>query len=96
MIKVPDVASYAAIHFLDEVLGRKCGGSTGTNLYGAFQIMADMAQNGQSGSVVTLICDSGERYLQTYYNYDWLQNHGYHLEPYLAQLQSFYETGQWS
>ena len=44
MIKVPDAASYASIHFLDRILDRKCGGSTGTNLYGAFQVMADMHQ----------------------------------------------------
>ena len=29
MLKVPNAASFAAIRFLEEVLGRRCGGSTG-------------------------------------------------------------------
>jgi len=31
MLKVPDIASIAAIRYLERVLGRRCGGSTGTN-----------------------------------------------------------------
>ncbi|MDJ0854092.1 MAG: hypothetical protein QNI88_02675, partial [Desulfobacterales bacterium] len=30
----------ATIHFLEKLLNRKPGGSTGTNVYAAFQIMA--------------------------------------------------------
>jgi cysteine synthase A len=95
MIKVPDAASYASIHFLDRILGRKCGGSTGTNIYGVFQVMAEMYHQVKSGSIVSMICDSGDRYLHTYYNETWLQQNGFHIEPYLAQLQHFYRTGEW-
>jgi cysteine synthase A len=95
MFKVPDAASYATIHFLDRILGRKCGGSTGTNVYGAFQVMAGMMQQDQSGSVVSLICDSGDRYLHTYYSQPWLQENGYYIQPYLAQLEHFYGSGRW-
>jgi cysteine synthase len=35
MIRAPDSASIATIHWLETVIGRKCGGSTGTNLYAA-------------------------------------------------------------
>ena len=52
--------------------GRRAGPSTGTNLCGAFELIAEMSRAGQQGSVVTLICDSGERYLQTYYNDVWM------------------------
>ena len=48
-----------------------------------------------TGSIVTLICDAGERYLHTYYNQAWLQENGYLIEPYLTQLQHFYDTGEW-
>lgn len=95
MIRVPDAASYAAIHFLERVLGRKCGGSTGTNLYGTFQLMAELRRANREGSVVTLICDAGERYLDSYYDPAWLQARGYELEPYLAQLEHFYRYGEW-
>jgi cysteine synthase len=95
MQQIPNVASYAAMHFLEEVLGKKCGGSTGTNLYGTLVLVADMYRRGEQGSVVTLICDAGELYLDTYYNPAWLAQHGYDLTPYLAQLHRFYETAEW-
>ena len=34
---------------------------------------------GRQGSIVTLICDPGERYLDTYYNRDWVATQG--LDP---------------
>jgi len=94
-IKVPDAASFAAIHFLKEILGRRCGGSTGTNLWGTFRIVSEMHRAGVSGSVVTLICDGGERYRQTYFNDAWLKQHGYDVQPYLNVLRTFYESGEW-
>lgn len=96
MIKVPDAGSFAALRYLDRVLGRKFGGSTGTNLYGAAQIMARMAAAGESGSVVTLICDPGERYLDTYYDDRWLADNGFDIEPHLERLTRFHETGEWA
>jgi cysteine synthase A len=95
MIKVPDAASIAAIHFLEGLIGRKCGGSTGTNVYGTLQLIHAMAHNGETGSLVTLINDSGDRYLDTYYNGAWLQDHSLHIHPYKEQLQHFYTTGEW-
>ncbi len=95
MIKVPDAASFAALRYLERLLGRKVGGSTGTNLYGAAQIMAAMRGRGETGSVVTLICDPGDRYLDTYFNDAWLAENGFDIQPYLAQLQHFHSTGEW-
>lgn len=94
-IKVPDAASFASIHFLRKILGRACGGSTGTNLWGTFRIVSEMHNAGVAGSVVTLICDNGERYRQTYYNDAWLERRGYDIRPYIEVLRKFYETGQW-
>jgi cysteine synthase len=96
MLCVPDTASYAAIHFLERLLGRKYGGSTGCNLYGAFQLIAEMQHTGRAGSVVTLICDAGERYLHSYYDQRWLHERGHDLEPYLAQIEHFYTHGEWN
>jgi cysteine synthase len=95
MIKVPDAASYAAMYFLHELLRRRAGPSTGTNLWGAFELIAEMARNGEAGSVVTLICDSGERYLQTYYNASWLAQREIDLRPWRRQLADFYDSGAW-
>lgn len=89
MIRVPDAASIAAIHWLESVLGRKCGGSTGTNIYGALQLADEMMSRSEHGSIVTLICDGGERYLPTYYNPDWIRAQGFEIEPYRASLAAF-------
>ena len=93
MIKVPDAASYATIHFMKILLNRRCGGSTGTNLYAAFQIISELNAQNQEASVVSMICDGGERYLDTYYNNHWLKENGYDIAPYRKQLEEFYETG---
>src|SRR3546814_15562732 len=68
---VPDAGSIAAARHASAALGRKVGGSTGTNLWGAFALIAEMMAAGRSGSVVTLLCDGGERYSGTYYNDEW-------------------------
>ena len=94
MIKVPDEASFATIYFLQKLLNRQCGGSTGTNVYAAFQLMSKMHKNGESGSVVSLICDGGERYRHTYYNDQWLEQNGYDLTSFCNQLDSFYHSGE--
>ena len=73
MIKVPDAASIAATHVLSRMLGRRVGGSTGTNFIGVLWAAAAMRSAGEEGSIVTLICDSGERYADTYFDDDWLR-----------------------
>jgi cysteine synthase A len=95
MIKVPDAASFAAMFFVNKLLGRRTGPSTGTNLWGAFELITEMRRNGEEGSVVTLICDSGDRYLQTYYSDVWLAQQKVDLRPWRRHLMEFSETGAW-
>lgn len=73
MRRIPDAASIATMYWLEQRLGRKVGPSTGTNLYGVLQLAREMQKRGECGSIVTLLCDSGERYLETYYNPDWVK-----------------------
>jgi cysteine synthase A len=94
MVHVPDAASLAAMRAGSEILGRRVGGSTGTNLWGAFGLIAAMRAAGTTGSVVTLICDGGERYADTYYSDDWVAAQDLHLAPYLATLSAFFATGR--
>ncbi len=95
MICVKHAQSFATLKFLQKYVGRKLGGSTGTNFYAAVQLVAEMAKKGETGSVLTLICDSGDRYLETYYNQQWLKDNGYHIDDYFQQLELFYQQGQW-
>lgn len=95
MLRVPDAASLAAMRIASGVLGRRVGGSTGTNLWGAFALIARMLDRGQTGSVVTLLCDGGERYAHTYYNDTWIENQGLDLNLPYATVQRFLHTGEW-
>lgn len=96
MIKVPDAASIAAVWVLRERLGRSCGGSTGTNLIGSAHLIAGMARAGRRGSVVTLICDPGERYAGTYFDRGWLESNGIDIGPWVGRLEAFFASGAWS
>lgn len=93
MRTIPDAASVATAHWLEKILGRKVGASTGTNLYGVLQLASEMKVRGETGSIVTLLCDSGERYLDTYYNSQWIKDNIGDLQPYLAKLETFEATG---
>ncbi|MQA26838.1 MAG: pyridoxal-phosphate dependent enzyme [Micromonosporaceae bacterium] len=95
MVQVPDAASLAAMRVASELLGRRVGGSTGTNLWGAFGLIAEMRATGQTGSVVTLLCDSGERYAYTYFSDEWVAEQGLDLRPHVETAQSFLATGEW-
>ncbi|GAA2782790.1 L-cysteine desulfhydrase Cds1 [Crossiella cryophila] len=96
MIKVPDAASIAVIRHAEELLGRRVGGSTGTNLWGAFQLVAEMRAQGRAGSVITLLCDGGERYAPTYYNDEWLAAQELDLTEPTATVAEFHRSGEWA
>ncbi len=95
ILQIPNAASYAAMLFLEQLVGRKYGGSTGTNLYGVLQLAVAMVEAGEKGSIVSLACDSGERYLDTYYNPDWLRANNYDIELYQSRLKHLHEHGSW-
>lgn len=95
MISVPDAASIAAMRFCSQVTGRLVGGSTGTNLWGALRIADEMRRTGQKGSIVTLLCDGGERYANTYYDDGWLRSRDIDITPYLGTLDRFSASGRW-
>jgi cysteine synthase len=95
MIQVPDAASLAAMRAGSDVLGRRIGGSTGTNLWGAFGLIAAMRAAGRTGSVVTLICDGGERYADTYYSDAWVAGQGLDLGPHRQVIDRFLSDGTW-
>ncbi|HVJ00077.1 MAG TPA: PLP-dependent cysteine synthase family protein [Sphingomonas sp.] len=72
MIEVKDAASFAAARFLSERLGRRVGPSTGTNLIGVIEVAEEMVARGERGSIVSLLCDPGERYLDSAFDAGWL------------------------
>jgi cysteine synthase A len=93
MVRVPDAASIAAAHVLSERLFRRVGGSTGTNFFALCWIASEMLKSGRKGSLVTLICDSGDRYVNTYYSDAWLAEHQIAIEPWCAALNALLDHG---
>jgi cysteine synthase A len=73
MVEVADVDSVAAMQALSRLLGRRVGPSTGTNLVGMLTLAHEMLARGEQGSILSLLCDSGERYLPTYHNAEWVR-----------------------
>ena len=95
MMTVPDAGSVAAAHHVSRVLNRRVGPSTGTNIWGAFGLLAEMAAAGCSGSVVTLLADSGDRYTETYFCAEWLTSHGLDPSESAEVLAEFERSGRW-
>lgn len=86
MLRVPDAGSIAAMRWLARRTGWSAGPSTGTNLVGALHLLHEMRLAGETGSVVTLLCDRGDRYAQTCYDDGWVREQGLDLAPWDSWL----------
>ncbi len=73
MMEVPNPDSIGAMRLLSRLLGRRVGPSTGTNFVGMLALAGEMRAAGESGSVLSLLCDAGERYLPTYHDASWVE-----------------------
>jgi len=93
MVRVPDAASIATMRWLSARMGRSVGPSTGTNVWAALGLIGEMTAAGERGSVVTLLCDSGDRYGSSYYDDGWVAAQGIDLAPYAAALADYERTG---
>ena len=99
MVRVPDVCSLAALDYLETALGRRVGGSTGTLFFGALPLIQRMAERGERGSVVVLLCDGGDRYGRTYYSGEWRRVQGLDPTAELERIRAFLADGtmqQWT
>jgi cysteine synthase A len=87
-VAVPDAASIAAARVMSRFIGRSCGGSTGTNLWASLLLMREMAAAGERGALVTILCDSGERYRSTLFDDAWIAARGLACTAYEHQLEA--------
>ena len=74
MIRVKDQDSVASMQILSDILGRKVGPSTGTNFVAMLELANELKENGLQGSILSLLCDSGDRYQNTFYNSEWVSS----------------------
>lgn len=95
MIGVPDAASIAGMRSVSDRIGRLVGPSTGTNIWGACHLIAEMLASGTTGSVVSLICDGGERYDTEHGRAGWIDDAEPDIAGYHAALDRFFGSGQW-
>jgi cysteine synthase len=93
MLRVPDAASFAAALDLSARLGRRVGPSTGTNFAGSLWLAREMATRGEAGSIVTLICDAGERYLDTLFDAGWRQTQALAADVAVAPISAVERSG---
>ena len=94
VIAIDDAVSIAAARVISRRLGKLCGGSTGTNIWACAQIATEMAATGERGSIVSILCDAGERYRTTYFNDGWLKQRSLDPGDAEARLERFFAEGR--
>ncbi len=87
VIEVDDAASIAGMLLLEEVLGHRYGGSSGTNLVACLKLAAAMQRRNETGSIVSLLCDRGERYAETLFDPAWRRERQLEVGPWLDALR---------
>jgi cysteine synthase A len=95
VVEVPDAASIAAAWLLEEWIGHRYGGSSGTNLVACLQLATRMRAAGERGSIVSLLCDRGERYAETLFDPHWLTAQNIDPLPWRTALQAMIDDGDW-
>jgi cysteine synthase len=93
MVRVPDALSLAGMRYVNARLGRRVGGSTGTNFVGVLRVAQIMRAAGRCGAIVTILCDGGERYAHSYYSPDWIAAQGFDMDAADAAIRASADTG---
>ena len=84
--RIPDQIGLTIVHQLLREEGLFLGLSSGINVAGAVRFARD---TGAGQMIVTILCDSGQKYQSTLFNRDWLASN--HLNPDLP-LESALES----
>jgi len=74
--RIPDQPALTIVHHLLREEGLFVGLSTGINLAGAVRLARE---RGPGQTIVTILCDSGVRYMSKIFNREWLSAH--QLDP---------------
>ncbi|WP_406233071.1 PLP-dependent cysteine synthase family protein [Nocardia sp. NBC_01009] len=70
-VKVSDTAAFATARAIAAKLGLMIGGSAGGSVHAALTRLAEFPPG---STVVTIVCDGGEKYLDTVFDDDWMNN----------------------
>jgi len=78
--QIPDTEVVQTVFDLIQHEGLVLGGSSGINIAGAVRIAREL---GPGHTIVTLLCDSGDRYASRLFNPDFLREKGLPVAPWL-------------
>jgi len=77
IISVSDQDSFETARLVAKEEGLSVGGSSGSVIWAARQIIPELDKN---AVIVTIIADSGSRYLTKCFNDIWMKQHGFSVE----------------
>jgi cysteine synthase A len=80
-VRIDDATALTVLFRLLKEEGLYLGGSTGINVAAAAQLARDM---GPGHTIVTVLCDGGDRYRSRLFNPTWLRDKGLPVPPWLA------------
>ncbi|MEV0592038.1 PLP-dependent cysteine synthase family protein [Nonomuraea cavernae] len=86
VIPVPDAASVAAARRVREVTGLPVGGSSGSALWAALELVERMRAEGRHGTVVSVLGDAHPRHLATYHDDAWAAAKGLDVRAHEQEL----------
>ncbi|MEU7831989.1 pyridoxal-phosphate dependent enzyme [Nonomuraea sp. NPDC049129] len=87
VVPVPDAAGVAAARLIREVTGLPVGGSSGTALWAALEVVERMRAKGESGMIVSVLGDAHPRHLTTCHDEEWAIGKGLDVREYDAELR---------
>ncbi|GAA4221180.1 cysteine synthase A [Streptosporangium album] len=94
VVPVPDAASVAAARRVRQDTGLPVGAATGTNLWGALELITRMRAQHVRGDVVTVIGDADPRHLRTCHDDAWAESRGLDWRPHATRLERLLDHGE--
>lgn len=87
--KVTDQYAFLTARILAKRKGLMIGGSAGGVIY---QALVELSQAPANSTIVVVICDAGEKYLDTVYNDDWMKQHSLLDSNVIDEIESLLDT----
>lgn len=86
-----DSEAFTTCRFFAKKFGILIGGSAGGVLYKALECIA---QKKDKGTAVILLCDGGERYIDTVFNDEWINKHSFNNQYVYNNLENWLEENK--